>query len=124
MVVKKIAGLILCFLFSLNAVAKTDQLKFGDFLPASTITNRVIIPTFIEEVQGLSDGQLKVKHYPGGILGSGGKAQLSLVEKGVLDIAEVVTPYTPGRIKGLEVLELPYLFTNELEGAKMAQYLY
>lgn len=47
-----------------------------------------------------------------------------MVEKGVLDIAEVVTPYTPGRVKGLEVLELPGLFSNEYEGAMIAQHLY
>lgn len=124
MIFKKIAWFVFYVFVALTANAKTDQLKFGDFLPASTITNGVIIPTFIEKVGELSGGQLKVKHYPGGILGSGGKAQLSLVEKGVLDIAEVVTPYTPGRINGLEVLELPYLFTNEYEGAMIAQTLY
>lgn len=124
MIFKKFAWFILLLTFTFNVNAAEDNLKFGNFLPASTITNRTIIPTFIKKVKDLSEGQLQVKHYPGGILGSGGKAQLSLVEKGVLDIAEVVTPYTPGRIRGLEVLELPYLFTNELEGAQIAQSLY
>ncbi|MFV0430966.1 MAG: TRAP transporter substrate-binding protein DctP [Alphaproteobacteria bacterium] len=123
MYLKKCITFCFLLLFSLISYAKENTLKFGDFLPATTVTNRVIIPTFIEKVAELSDGQLKVKHYPGGILGSGGKIQLDLIEKAVLDIAEVVTPYTPGRVRGLDVLELPYLFSNELEGAKIAQYL-
>lgn len=123
MIFKKFTWLVFAIFIAGTASAQSDQLKFGDFLPASTITNSVIIPEFIEKVAMLSGNQLVIKHYPGGILGSGGKAQLSLVEKGVLDIAEVVTTYTPGRIKGLEVLELPYLFTNERDGAMMAQYL-
>lgn len=54
MILKRLAWLGFYVFVALTANAKTDQLKFGDFLPASTITNSVIIPTFIERVKELS----------------------------------------------------------------------
>ncbi len=108
---------------NVTAVA-TDLLRFGDFLPATTRTATHVVPEFIQKADELSDGKLKIQYYPGGILGSSGKLQLKLIEDGVLDMAQVVTPYTPGRITGLDVLELPGLFSSNHEGSMLAKSLY
>lgn len=108
---------------SLSSLA-TDILRFGDFLPATTRTATHVVPEFIKKADELSDGQLKIQYYPGGVLGSSGKVQLKLVEDGVLDIAQVVTTYTPGRVVGLDVLELPGVFSSNHEGGMLAKSLY
>ncbi len=122
----KFRNIVFAFAVLTNAAfaLANDILRFGDFLPATTRTATHVVPEFIAKAAELSDGTLKIQYYPGGTLGSNGKMQLKLVEDGVLDIAQVVTPYTPGRIVGLDVLELPGLFSSNHEGGMLAKSLY
>lgn len=97
-----------------------DTLKLSSFLPASTVNNAKSVPAMVEKVGELSNGALKIEVYPGGSLVSGGEVQLKLVQDGAADIAEVPIPYTPGRINGLDVFELPGLATTNSDGSKMS----
>lgn len=106
------------------AAADTATLKFASFVSPMSINNRVSIPAFIEAVEAASDGTLKIEHYPGGTLGSSPATQLKLVEDGVVDIAEVVAAYTPGRFKELEMFELPFVFNNSREAGLTANAMY
>jgi TRAP-type C4-dicarboxylate transport system substrate-binding protein len=104
--------------------AEPTVLKFASFVSPKSINNRVSVPAFIKAVEEASEGTLKIQHYPGGTLGSNPATQLKLVEDGVVDIAEVVAAYTPGRFKELELFELPFVFGNSLEAGLTAQQMY
>ncbi|MCT4655066.1 MAG: TRAP transporter substrate-binding protein DctP [Cohaesibacter sp.] len=99
-------------------------LKFASFVSPKSINNRVTVPAFIKAVEEASEGTLKIEHYPGGTLGSNPATQLKLVEDGVVDIAEIVAAYTPGRFKELELFELPFVFDNSREAGLTAQKMY
>lgn len=96
---------------------ETVTLKYSSFLPAATVNNAVSVPALAAKVDELSGGALKIDLYPGGSLVSGGEVQLKLVQDGVADIAEIPIPYTPGRITGLDVFELPNLAKSNSDGA-------
>ena len=105
-------------LTALPALAEeTVTLKYSSFLPASTVNNARSVPALIAKLDELSDHTLKIEHYPGGALVSGGEVQMKLVQDGVADIAEIPIPYTPGRINGLDVFELPNLALSNSDGA-------
>lgn len=92
-------------------------LKYSSFLPATTVNNANSAPALIEKAAELSNGTLKIELYPGGSLVSGGEVQLKLVQDGVADIAEIPLPYTPGRVTGLDVFELPNMATTNSDGS-------
>lgn len=95
----------------------TVTLKYSSFLPAATVNNALSAPALVAKADELSGGTLKIELYPGGSLVSGGEVQLKLVQDGVADIAEIPIPYTPGRISGLDVFELPNLAKSNSDGA-------
>ncbi|HWL30765.1 MAG TPA: TRAP transporter substrate-binding protein [Xanthobacteraceae bacterium] len=99
-------------------------LKFASAFPPGSKTNSVSVPAFIKAVEEASEGTLKIQHYPGGTLGASPATQLKLVEDGVVDLAEVVASYTPGRFPELEMFELPFLFDNTREASLAAYKLY
>jgi TRAP-type C4-dicarboxylate transport system substrate-binding protein len=124
---------LFALLFGLFLVLSPNQLlaqgapvvlKLGSFVSPKSITNAVSVPAFIKEVEAASEGTLKIEHYPGGTLGSNPATQLKLVEDGVLDMAEVVASYTPGRFKELDMFEIPFLFNSTEEAALTAWALY
>ncbi|MDP8162504.1 TRAP transporter substrate-binding protein [Pasteurella skyensis] len=103
--------------FSQTATAEQVTLKYSSFLPATTQTNNVTIPRLKTKLEKLSGGNLTVGTYFGGTLGAGPKTQMRLVKNGVADFAEVPIPYTPGRVKGINVFELPFVVKNNLNGS-------
>lgn len=105
------------------AMAEEVKLKIVSFLPATTISNSESVPALREKLEELSNGELTLEHYPGGSLGSDGRMQLKLIEDGVADIAEVPLPYAPGRVKGLDVYELPGLSKSNSDGSLMSNEL-
>jgi TRAP-type C4-dicarboxylate transport system substrate-binding protein len=99
-------------------------LRWASFVSPMAITNKETIPAFIKAVEEASEGTLKIDFFPGGTLGSSPAQQLSMVENGVADIAEVVPSYTPGRFAELSVFELPYLAETNVEGSSAAWKMY
>ncbi|MBS9780999.1 MAG: TRAP transporter substrate-binding protein DctP [Gammaproteobacteria bacterium] len=99
------------------AMAEQVKLKYSSFLPATTQTNNVTIPRLKAKLEELSGGNLSVETYFGGTLGAGPKTQMRLVKNGVADFAEVPVPYTPGRIKGITVFELPFVVKNNVDSS-------
>jgi TRAP-type C4-dicarboxylate transport system substrate-binding protein len=99
-------------------------LKFASAFPPQSKTNSITVPAFIKAVEEASEGTLKIEHYPGGTLGANPTTQLKLVEDGVVDIAEVVASYTPGRFKELEMFEVPFVFESTREASLTAWALY
>ncbi|MGI6853927.1 TRAP transporter substrate-binding protein [Mesorhizobium sp. 1B3] len=103
---------------------ETVVLKFASAFPPQSKTNSITVPAFIKAIEEASEGTLKIEHYPGGTLGPNPTTQLKLVEDGVVDIAEVVASYTPGRFKELEMFEVPFVFESTLEASLTAWTLY
>ncbi len=103
--------------FAQSANAEQVALKYSSFLPETTQTNHVTIPRLKAKLEELTGGHLTVETYFGGTLGAGPKTQMRLVQNGVADFAEIVVPYTPGRIKGINVFELPFVVKDYLNGS-------
>lgn len=123
--------LIVFTLFAISTVWSTQAfaaepvtLKIASFVSPKSVTNAVTIPAFIKAVEEAAEGTLKIEHYPGGTLGSSPKSQLKLVEDGVVDIAEVVAAYTPGRFPEFALFELPFEFNSSEEAGLTAWEMY
>lgn len=116
---------VISILWSIQSfAAEPVRLKFASFVSPKSVTNSVTIPAFIKKVEAAAEGTLKIDHYPGGTLGSSPKSQLKLVEDGVVDIAEVVAAYTPGRFPELALFELPFEFGSSVEAGLTAWAMY
>lgn len=119
-------GIILVLLFcaAQSFAAEPVRLKMASFVSPKSVTNAVTVPEFIKAVEAASEGTLIIDHYPGGTLGSSAKSQLKLVEDGVVDIAEVVAAYTPGRFPELSLFELPFEFSSSEQAGLTSWDLY
>ena len=102
----------------------TATLRFASAFSPMSANNRVSVPAFIAAVEEASEGTLTIEHYPGGTLGKSPVQQLSMVENGITDIAEVVVAYTPGRFPELSVFELPFLAETNVEAGLAAYRMY
>lgn len=107
-----------------GAAQEQVTLRFASAFSPMSANNRISVPAFIEAVEEASEGTLKIEHFPGGTLGKSPPQQLSMVENGIVDIAEVVTSYTPGRFPELSVFELPFLAESNVEAGLAAYKLY
>lgn len=105
------------FAAALSAQAETLTLKYASFLPATTSTNSITMPKVKEKLEAESNGSLTMEFFPGGTLGAGAKTQMRLVMSGGADAAEIPVPYNPGRVRGMEVYELPGLAQNNTDAS-------
>lgn len=117
-------GAVVAVFPAISVAQETETLRFGSAFSPMSVNNRVTVPSFAEAVSEVSGGALVIEHYPGGALGSGPVQQLSMVENGVVDIAEVVTAYSPGRFPELSIFELPFLAENNVEAGLAAYAMY
>ena len=125
--IRKIAGAVGIAAAASGAPAlaqDTVTLRFASAFSPMSANNKVSVPAFIKAVEEASEGTLKIEHYPGGSLGKSPVQQLSMVENGITDIAEVVTAYTPGRFSELSVFELPFLAETNVEAGLAAYKMY
>lgn len=104
---------VLCLLISVQAVAKEQYiLKFATLMPADTSWMK-IIDAWAAEVEKESNGRLKFKMYPGGVMGDEPDVLKRMrLRKGGLD-GGAFTGYGIGRMfSPARVLEMPFLFKN------------
>jgi TRAP-type C4-dicarboxylate transport system substrate-binding protein len=90
---------------NLLAAPKVINLKFASYLPGPQHCNR-ISEAFIADLEERTNGQVKVKFFPGGSL-SKAPAMIKAIETGITDIGLSHISYTPGRFPVTEVCELP-----------------
>lgn len=107
--------LTLALALSIGTNAENVTLKYASFLPASTSNNAITLPKVKDKLEKASNGTLTVEIYAGGTLGAGAKTQMRLVQSAVADAAEIPIPYTPGRIQGLDIFELPNVVKNNTD---------
>ena len=103
---------------------EVTTLRWASFVSPMSMNNRVSVPAYIKEIEAASEGALKIELFAGGTLGSSPAQQLTMVENGVADIAEVVVAYSPGRFAELSTFELPSLAQTNVEGGLAAYSMY
>lgn len=103
--------LLFFFLSSAQVIAKeTYTLKFATLIPTGTEWTK-ILDKWIKDVEAKSNGRLKFKMYPGGVMGDEPDV-LRKIRKGQLH-GGLFTGYGIGRIYSpARVLEVPFLFRS------------
>lgn len=96
------------------AEAKGVEIRVGDSLPPDHIIARHLTLPWIERVQELSEGKVKIKHFPAEQSGKA-KDMLSLTQSGVLDIGYIGPTYVSEKMPLSGVAELPGLFSTSCE---------
>ena len=99
------------------ASAQTVTLRVADSLPSNHIIHQIATKPFIEAVERLSQGKIKLQHFPGEQLGKA-KDLLMLTQSGVTDIGYVGPSYQSDKMPLSSALELPGSFSDDCQGAK------
>ena len=93
--------------------AKTYELKFATLMPTGTSWSN-LLEEWVKEVEQKSEGRLKFRMYPGGVMGDEPDV-LRKIRKGQLH-GGMFTGYGIGRIYSpARVLEVPFMFQNTHE---------
>lgn len=110
MVLRLLAFLLIATVSS-NAIAEEIYtLKFATLAPSGTTWSKTL-SKWVQEVETKSNGRLKFKMYPGGVMGDEPDV-IRKIRKGQLH-GGLFTGYGIGRIYSpARVLEVPFLFTN------------
>lgn len=111
---KKIAALFVIILIVIQApsaiASETYTLKFATLIPTGTAWTK-LLDDWIKEVETKSNGRIKFKVYPGGIMGDEPDV-IRKMRKGQIH-GGLFTGYGIGRIYSpARVLEVPFLFKN------------
>ena len=85
-------------------------LKYANFPPSPTFPC-VQMERFAQELEARTDGRVKVRTYPGGML-LGATAIYDGVINGTADIGNFAMSYQPGRFPVAEALDLPHFFPD------------
>lgn len=91
---------------ALPAQAESVTLTYSNWLPPSYPLHTDLILPWIEEVERVTEGRVKIALTPkvvGSVLG-----QYDVAADGLADIALITPSYTPGRFPLVEGLELPF----------------
>ena len=110
MVLRLLATTLLLVSMSTQLQAKTYTLKFATLMPTGTSWTK-LLDDWVREVEEKSQGRLKFKMYPGGVMGDEPDV-LRKIRRGQLH-GGMFTGYGIGRIYSpARVLEVPFLFKN------------
>jgi len=113
MVLRRLILVLLLTLLSSSVSAETYVLKFATLVPTGTSWTN-LLDDWAREVEKKSKGRLKLKMYPGGVMGDEPDV-LRKIRKGQLH-GGMFTGYGIGRIYSpARVLEVPFLFKNTRE---------
>jgi TRAP-type C4-dicarboxylate transport system substrate-binding protein len=112
---------LIFLVFTTPVKAAPSVLRVASFISPLSPQNADVIAPWIQNLEKLTDNELKVDFYPGGSLGRHGDYQLKLLLDGVHDISLIVPGYTPGRFPDNNIFELPLLMNSSLE-ASLAYY--
>lgn len=94
------------------AAALEVTLKLHHFLPPVAHAHKNMLAPWAKRVEKDSGGRIKIDIYPAMQLGGTPPQLAAQVRDGVVDIAWIVTGYTPGRFVTTEVFELPFMHSS------------
>ena len=110
---KLLLGIIPCFLlFSCQEVSKHKALKLAHGLDPSHPVHKAML-YMAQELEQISDGQMKLEIYPSGQLGSEQQC-VELLQLGSLAITKVSAAVMEGFTNNYQVLGLPYVFRSKV----------
>ena len=113
---KKIIGFILgVFSLSIVSAASANELKLATFEPPKAFIASKILAAWASKVNACANGEVKIKMFAGGVLGSPPK-QYDIVTSGVADISWTVLGYIGGQFPLSSVIELPFLTRTSKAG--------
>ena len=113
---KKLIGLVIgLFSISIVSASAATELKLATFEPPKAFIASKILGGWAKKVNQCSAGELNVKMYAGGVLGSPPK-QYDIVTSGVADISWTVLGYIGGQFPLSSVIELPFLTKTSKAG--------
>ena len=113
---KKLIGLVIgLFSISIVSASSATELKLATFEPPKAFIASKILAGWAKKVNQCSAGELNVKMYAGGVLGSPPR-QYDIVTSGVADISWTVLGYIGGQFPLSSVIELPFLTKSSKAG--------
>ena len=99
-------------------------LRIGTYVPAQSSGVREVIRPWMDAVTAEVGDRVRFREFWGGSLGRDPKAQYDLAKFGILDIAWALPGFTTGQFPQIQIVELPYLARNSLEGSLASWRLY
>lgn len=121
-----LVGIMICaFLFTsipLHAQEKVVKLRYSNFFPPVHPISK-LAEEWIKEIEKRTEGRVKISYFPGNTLAPPPQAYDSTV-KGIVDIAQNLLAYSPGRLPLSEVLQQPLGYTSGYQGTKLANEYY
>ncbi len=120
----KVVGVALAAaLLATPVLAAPVTLKFNSPAPPPSFLHNNVFRPWIKNVEAASKGTLKIQLYVGGTLGNF-KVNYDRVVDGVADIGFILTAFTNGKFKKLDVAELPFQSKDSTEAAYSLWKLY
>lgn len=107
---------------SSHAEETVFKLRYSTHFPP-THKISVLSEQWCKEVEKRTDGRVKISYFPGGTLTPAAQTYDSVI-KGIADIGQSVTAYTPGRFPLCEVTDLPLGFRSADQATNMANAFY
>ncbi|GEO82647.1 TRAP transporter substrate-binding protein [Pararhodospirillum oryzae] len=105
------------------ARAADVTLRFAHFWPSVSGPHRLVYQEWAKAVEAASGGRLKVDLYPGATLVKA-PAQYDAVRSRIADVTATIQGYTANRFPLSQIVELPGLVTNGVQGSCILQNLY
>ncbi|MCX8111497.1 MAG: TRAP transporter substrate-binding protein [Syntrophorhabdaceae bacterium] len=106
----------------LYAQEKVIKLRYSNFFPPAHPISK-LAEEWAKEVEKRTNGRVKISYFPGNTLTPPSQAYDSTV-KGIVDIAQNLLAYSPGRLPLSEVLQLPLGYVSGYQATKMANEYY
>ena len=100
-------------------VSAAETLKLAHFVSPAHVVNSAVVYPLKEGVEKQTNGELEIKVYPGGELGSGPTEQYPRVLQGVADIVWGLPGYTSSQFKKSMVVEMPGAIPDDMHGYDM-----
>ncbi len=102
------------------AQAQEHVFKLHHFLGEQAPAHARMLEPWARQVEENSGGSVKIEIYPAMTLGGRPPELISQVRDGVVDLIWTVNGYTPGLFPRTEVMELPFVFENDIVAANLA----
>ena len=100
----------------LPAAAETT-IRVASFTPEGAVGVRFVMKPWMEAVQAELGDRVNLVPFWGGALGPNPFDQFDLVRTGVVDVAWVLSGYTPGQFPQINITELPFGVASGEEGS-------
>jgi TRAP-type C4-dicarboxylate transport system substrate-binding protein len=105
-----------------SAVAQEHYFRLHHLLSAQAPAHTQMLVPWAERVEELSGGAVDIEIFPAMTLGGAPPELISQARDGVVDIVWTVNGYTPSLFPRTEVIELPFVYTNDPSAANLALY--